>query len=151
MFGFHPRRLSAAAAPSPSPSLLLLLLLQLPAAAALAESVSCHVSYGGETRRLQALPVASPYTVAAQEIGSYFLFRIVFQTAPADLATIKVYVLAAKDGGPAPIHQATYAYPPPVVKQLRWGFTGLNQVYEPVRDGELEYWCDLSPAGGGER
>jgi hypothetical protein len=126
-------------------------LLALSARAAVAETVACHVSYGGETRVLQASPVVSPYVVAVEKVGSYFLFRVVFQKEPADLAAIKVYVLAARESGPTPIHQATHAYPPAVVKAAPWGFTGLNHVYEPLRDGELSYWCAWSGEvwGGG--
>jgi len=128
----------------PFPWWLAALLLALPAQTVIAEAVACHVTYGGETRVLQARPVASPYGVAVEKVGSYFLFRVVFQKEPADLAAIKVYVLATRDSGPTPIHQATHAYPPPLVKAAPWGFTGLNHVYEPLRDGELSYWCAWS-------
>jgi hypothetical protein len=68
------------------------------------------------------------------------LFRIVFQKEPAELASIKLYTYADRDHGPVIIHQATYAYP---VQNLAVnGFSGLNYVYEPVRDGELQYWCE---------
>ncbi len=128
----HRRRLLAAAT----------LLLALPARA---ETVVCHLSYGGETRDVVAQPVPSPYSVPVEAIGSYFLFRMTFQKKPADLAAIKIYVFANRDGGPLPIHQATHAYPPLAGTAAPYGFTGLNRVYEPTRDGELEYWCALSP------
>jgi hypothetical protein len=107
---------------------------------ALAESVVCHVNYGGTTQLLEALPVSSPYRVSPVAIGSYFLFRIVFQKDPADLANIKLYVYADRDSGPVIIHQANYAYP--LLNATVNGFSGLNYVYEPVRDGELQYWCE---------
>ena len=109
--------------------------------AALAESVVCHVSYGGTTQLVEALPVSSPYRVSPVAIGSYVLFRVVFQKEPADLANIKLYTYADRDSGPVIIHQASYAYP---VQNLTVnGFSGLNFVYEPVRDGELQYWCEI--------
>ena len=37
-------------------------------------------------------------------------------------------------------------YPPPAAPGRLHGFTGLNFVHEPVRDGELQYWCALEPA-----
>lgn len=116
--------------------------LMIAAPAMAAEQVVCHYTYGGETRVLRADPVTSPYGVAPTQVGSYFLFRVVFQTQPADLASIKVYTYADSDGGPVPIHQATYAYPP-AAPAGAYGFTGLQRVYEPLRDGELEYWCGL--------
>lgn len=107
------------------------------------ETVACHVNYGGETRIVEARPVASPYTVAPVEFGSYLLFRIVFRSEPADLASIKLYTYAQHedvDGRPL-IHQATYAYPP--VAASSYGFTGLNHAYEPRYGLVLEYWCEL--------
>ena len=109
-----------------------------------AEQVLCSYTYGGETRQLVALPVASPYEVKSIEVGSYFHFRVVFQKQPADLASIKVYAYADRDESLVPLHQATYPYPPPASGAARYGFTGLHQVYEPTRDGELEYWCRLN-------
>lgn len=111
--------------------------LAIPAQAA---SVACHVTYGGATQVISAAPTNDPYTVAPVAIGSYFLFRIVFRSEPADLAAIKLYTYADRDGGPTIIHQATYPYPPPPGAH---GFTGHHFVYEPARDGELQYWCEL--------
>ena len=115
-----------------------------PAMPTQATSVACHVTYGGETRTISAAATTQPLAVAPVSIGSYFLFRIVFRQEPADLAGIKLYTYADRDEGPTIIHQATYADPPsPAVVH---GFTGLNFVYEPVRDGELRYWCELKDA-----
>lgn len=107
------------------------------------ETVACHVTYGGETKTVEAQPTASPYTVAPIKFGSYLLFRIVFRNEPADLASIKLYTYAQHadvDGRPL-IHQATYAYPP--VPAGAYGFTGLNHAYEPRYGLVLEYWCEL--------
>ena len=114
--------------------------LALPASA---EQVLCHYTYGGETRTLAASPVAAPYTVKAIDIGSFFHFRVVFQKQPADLASIKVYTYADRDDGPLLIHQATFPYPPATRSGAPYGFSGQQAVHEPVRDGELQYWCEL--------
>ena len=110
--------------------------------AAAAPEVVCHYTYGGEEKLLVARPVTSPYAVPVIQVGSYFQFRVVFQEQPRDLASIKVYTYADTDDGLTPLHQATYAYPPPKASGGH-GFTGLNFVYEPKRDGELQYWCEL--------
>ena len=118
--------------------------------AAQADSVACHITYGGETRLIEARPTTTPYNVAPTPIGSYFLFRILFRQEPTELASIKLYTYADRDSGPVIIHQASYPYP--VSHATRQGdlhqgadhgFSGLNLVYEPVRDGELQYWCEL--------
>lgn len=118
--------------------------LALPASAAPAEQVLCHYTYGGETKTLAASPVASPYAVKAIDIGSFFHFRVVFQKQPADLASIKVYTYADRDDGPLLIHQATFPYPPATRAGAPYGFSGQQAVHEPVRDGELQYWCELA-------
>lgn len=106
-----------------------------------APQVACHLTYGGQTRTLSAAPTGEPYRVEATHIGSYFLFRIVFRSEPADLASIKLYTAADLKRGPVPLHQASFPYPP--VSGGDYGFTGLQRVYEPLRDSELQYWCEL--------
>jgi hypothetical protein len=123
------------------PAALVALLLAPPA---LAAKVSCHLTYGGETRVVDAAPTSDPHTVAPLAIGSYFLFRIVFRDQPADLAGIKLTTYADRNEGPVIIHQAAHPYPLPAAAM--GGFTGLNFVYEPVRDGELQYWCEMKDA-----
>ena len=111
--------------------------LLLASSLARAETVACHVTYGGETQILEARPVATPYGVPTVQIGSYFLFRLVFEAKTA----IKTYVYADSDSGPLPLHQASFAWPP--INGGARGFSGLHFVYEPVGDGELEFWCEL--------
>ena len=119
------------------------LLATTPAAAT--EKVVCHYTYGGETQLLGALPVKSPYAVTSIRVGSYFLFRLVFQDAPAESAAIKVYTYVNRDEGPTLIHQASFPYPPANNAASPYGFSGLHFVYEPVRDSELQYWCRMAP------
>lgn len=118
---------------------LLAALLATPLARA--EYIACHLTYGGETRLVEIPPATSPYTATATGIGSYFLFRVVFRQQPADLAGIKIYTYANHDSGPALIHQASHPYP--LRNASSHGFTGQQAVYEPLRDGELQYWCEL--------
>jgi hypothetical protein len=124
----------------------LLLGALLGASQAQAETVACHLTYGGETQVVEARPATSPYTVEPAAIGSYFLFRIVFRTEPADLAGIKLYTYADRNTGPVLIHQASYGYP--LTNAPSNGFSGMNFVYEPIRDGELHYWCELKDGAG---
>ncbi len=108
--------------------------------AAVADRVLCQVTYYDTIQLIEAVPVDSPYAVEPQAIGSYFLFRLVVEGKPADLAVIKVYVYADHESGATLIHQANYSYP--ATNAATHGFSGLNFVYEPVRDGELQYWCE---------
>lgn len=115
--------------------------LSVPALAGAPQRIDCHVTYGGETRVHSATHVDSPYGVEAVAVGSYFLFRLVFQARPADIAGVRIYTYVDREHGPVPIHQASYALPKPGLRGEH-GFTGLQRVYEPVRDSELEFWCE---------
>lgn len=127
---------------------LLALLAGLAGAPARAD-VICHYTYGGETKVLRAAPTDDPLRVRGTVIGSYFQLRVVLQTRPADLAAVKIYTYADRDGGPLLLHQATFPYPPPQPRRgAAYGFTGLQYVYEPVRDGELQYWCAAEARNG---
>lgn len=117
-----------------------LLFLLFCASQAKAETVVCHIDYGGETRQIAAAPSLAPLTVPTAEIGSFFLFRLVFEARTA----IKVYVYADRaPEAPLPLHQALYPWPADVDTTRSGGFTGLHYVYEPIRDGELLYWCNM--------
>lgn len=120
------------------------LMLAVAALPALAQTVACHLTYGGETRIVEATPGSSPYTGAPTAIGSFFLFRIVFQAQPADLARINLYVHADLDDVPIPLQHASHPYP--TSNQARYGFTGLQRIYEPKRESELIYWCEIREA-----
>ncbi|MEN6586349.1 MAG: hypothetical protein ABFE02_09945 [Sulfuricella sp.] len=111
----------------------------------------CHYAYGGETKILSAHPVQSPYGVKGIKVGSYFQLRLVFQDQPANLAAIKIYTYVDRDEGPTLIHQASFPYPPPGNSASRYGFSGLQSVYEPVRDSELQYWCEMARDKGARR
>ena len=112
------------------------------ASAGLAADVACHVIYGGEETAHRVLPAADPYKVPTIPVGSYFLFRPLLETAPEELVALKVYVYADLDRGPVIVHQGEYDWPP--VGSGRYGFTGRQRAYEPMRDGELEYWCEAA-------
>ena len=126
----------------------LLLLAALPALLSLtahaAPQLRCHTRYNGESRTHLIAPVASPYGVEGVTLGERFVFRVVFQNAPADIAAVKVYTAVLPDEGPPqPVHQATYRWPVAAGRQHEeQGFTGLQRFFEPTYNGHLEYWCE---------
>lgn len=106
-----------------------------------AQTVACHLTYGGETQIVEAPPGNAPYTGEPTAIGSFFQFRIVFVREPTDLARINLYTHADLGEAPIPLQHASHPYP--LRNQERYGFTGLQRVYEPKRESELQYWCEL--------
>ncbi|HUQ11980.1 MAG TPA: hypothetical protein VM146_16815 [Steroidobacteraceae bacterium] len=113
-------------------------------APAYADSVACHVIYGGENFTVSAQPTGDPYAVRGEKIGRYFEVKVAYVTEPAQLAALSVYVYATSSGESVLIHQAKY---PAAVGNPPgpWGFTGFNYVYEPSKSSELQYWCEKRP------
>lgn len=106
-----------------------------------AATLVCHVGYGGETttlRQPELASVAAAHVVKPQAFGSYFLFRPVFEPE-----TVKLYTYADHPDGPLPLHVARHAHPAATRSQDKFGFTGEQRVYEPIRDSELVYWCEI--------
>ena len=101
-------------------------LLLTTASASQANTVACHLTYGGETRTIEAAPTNSPYSEVPIAIGSRLLFRLVYQAQAADFAAIKLYTYVDRDEGPVLIHQTSYPVPPR--SNDRYGFTGLHFV-----------------------
>ena len=122
-------------------AMILLALLGTPA---LADSVNCHIVYGGENFSVVAQPSEDPYHIAGQKIGRYFEFKAAYVTKPAEYAAISLYVYATASGESVLIHQAKFAAG---VNNAAtpWGFTGFNYVYEPSKSSELQYWCEKTP------
>lgn len=109
-----------------------------------AQTVHCHIDYGGERRILSARPTTTPYERETVQVGSYFLLRLVMEDPASEGAAFKMYVYAVPDEGPVLLHQLVHPLPLAGGVAPRYGFTGLNFVYEPLRDGELQYWCALA-------
>lgn len=117
---------------------------------AYADSVRCHVIYGGENFIVDAAQTAAPYEVAGQKIGRYFEFKASYVAAPERAAAINLYVYGLASGEPVPIHQVKYR-PPFLANAKRYGFTGLQYVYEPTKGSELQYWCERVNSNTGSR
>ena len=131
------------------PLLFELLPALLPFAAQAGPRVVCHTQYNGEGQAHVAYPGAAPYDVEGVTLGERFVFRVVFQNKPADIAAVKVFTSILPDEGPAqPVHQATWRWPVPAGRQPQGqGFTGLQRVFEPTYNGHLEYWCEAERGG----
>lgn len=126
---------------------LFLALLLGPLAPVFASSrIVCHTNYDGEARRIAIAPVDSPYTLAPQPIYDDFQLRVILRDQPTDLAGVRIQVFWNRRDEPVMIQEARYPWPPRPVGR-RYGFTGLQRIYEPYRDGELSYWCEVMKEG----
>lgn len=114
------------------------------AAQAQADSVRCHIVYGGEDFTVDAAPTTTSYRVAGRKIGRYFEFRAVYVPDGTPAAAINLYVSGVATGDAVPIQQLKFR-PPFPANGTDHGFTGLHFVYEPTKGSELQYWCERLP------
>ena len=105
-----------------------------------ADSVRCHIVYGGEDFTIDATPTTQPYRAESVKIGRYFEFKLVYATLPVTGDSIRVYVYGVSTGTPVLIHQGGYV-PPFDARGDGAGFTGYHSVYEPSKSSEIQYWC----------
>jgi hypothetical protein len=106
----------------------------------LADSIHCHIIYGGENFSVTAEPTTDPYRVAGNKIGRYFEFRITYVVTPSERAGIRVYVYGTASGESVLIHEVKY--PATASNGPAYGFSGFHTVYEPTRSSEFQYWCE---------
>jgi hypothetical protein len=122
----------------------LIWIAMLGAAPAFADSVTCHIIYGGENFTVIAQPTGDPYQVKGEKIGRYFEFKASYVTSPADLSALGIYVYSTASGESVLVHQVKY--PVTVMNAAKpWGFTGFHYVYEPSKSSEIQYWCEKTP------
>ncbi len=106
-------------------------------------AVVCHVTYGGEARRLEFPATSNPYDVKAVDVAGRFSFKATYLREPWQAASINVYAYQRVAGENRLVQEGKYAPPFSLGARARYGFTGRQLVYS--RDQrELEYWCELS-------
>ena len=121
----------------------------LVAAAALAENappapatLDCTCVHTGEVTVVHVTPTVDPYRVEAIPIGTRFLFKAVWTSGPDDEAAISLYTYHPTKDGPLPLTELKFRPPWPTAPTgTRYGFTGLQTVYEPSVAGDLQFWC----------
>lgn len=105
--------------------------------------VVCHVSYGGEEKRLEFLATHSPYTVKAVDVAGRFAFRVIYLREPSQVPSINVYAYQRLEAEDRLLQEGKYAPPFSNGAGARYGFTGHQLVYSREQR-ELTYWCELS-------
>jgi hypothetical protein len=106
----------------------------------------CQVRYASETVRIDARPVADPYTVPSQDIGGRFRFKAVMVGSGSQVDHIALYAYdMAVRGAPTLIHEVVHK-PPFASNPVVPGLTGWNHVYSAYLGREMVYGCALEGA-----
>lgn len=103
----------------------------------------CQIDQGGNTRVLDFIPVADPYSVAATDINGRFRFKAVVIGDTEHVEYIKLYVYSQTRRQPVLLHQAKYLAPVGSHGPAPSSLTGVNYVYSPQLERELQYGCVL--------
>ncbi|MEB0133897.1 hypothetical protein QN362_00985 [Actimicrobium sp. CCC2.4] len=113
----------------------------LPPAASANTLLRCQIEQGGSTRVVEATPTANPYQVRAIDINGRFRFKAVMVGDATHIDYIKLYVYDQSARQPRLLHEARYSTPvaamPPTFQ------TGVNYVYAPYLEREMQYQCML--------
>lgn len=125
-------------------------------------SLVCTTWYADEIQS-QPVPVArDPYAVASRDVGPRFRFRAVHAVEPNLPRSLDIYVYSnepppLRDPAAAPrkanadfptlVHHVSYSNPDVTARQAKYGFTGLQHVYD-VNGREFRYWCAFEGTAG---
>ncbi|EGJ11652.1 MULTISPECIES: hypothetical protein [Rubrivivax] len=103
----------------------------------------CELRYVSTTMQVEARPVADPYTVAAQDVGTRFRFKAVVLGTPERVDSVSLYAYdMAVANAPVLIHEVVHRPPFPPGTAIP-ALTGWNHVYSSRLGRELVYGCAL--------
>ncbi|GAO36469.1 hypothetical protein SCT_1876 [Sulfuricella sp. T08] len=117
-----------------------------PAATLATPLLRCKIDQGGSTQVLEFTPVNDPYTVKAIDINGRFRFKAVVVGDARQVEYIKLYTYDHPKRQPVLLHEAKYAAPVVQPNPLPAALTGVNYVYSPRLERELQYECALLEA-----
>ena len=103
----------------------------------------CEIDQGGESYVADFLPSSDPYTVEAKDISGRFRFKVVMLGNEQLIESIKIYTYYQEQHQVVLLHMAKYM-PPFIQSQPSFAaLTGVNYLYSPGLERELQYGCAL--------
>ena len=92
---------------------------------------------------LDFIPTGDPYSVEAIDINGRFRFKAVVIGDAQHIEYIKLYVYSQTRRQPVLLHQAKYLAPVATPGSAPSALTGINYLYSPQLERELQYGCAL--------
>ena len=111
--------------------------------ASAAPLLRCQIDQGGKTQLLEFAPVSDPYTVKAIDINGRFRFKAVVIGDERHIEYIKLYTYSQARRQPVLLHEAKYMAPVASSGTAPMTLTGMNYVYSPQLEREIQYQCSL--------
>jgi hypothetical protein len=103
----------------------------------------CKIDQGGSTQVLEFAPESSPYSAKAVDINGRFRFKAVVVGDARQIEYIKIYTYDFPKRQPVLLHEAKYMVPVAQPVSQPASLTGVNYVYSPRLERELQYECAL--------
>ena len=103
----------------------------------------CQIDQGGSIQTLDFIPAGDPYSVKAIDINGRFRFKAVVIGDAQHVEYINLYVYSQTRRQPVLLHQAKYQAPVTIPGAAPSALTGVNYVYAPELERELQYGCAL--------
>lgn len=103
----------------------------------------CEVNQDGETHIADFLPNADPYTVESKDINGRFRFKVVMLGNERRIEYIKIYTYYQEQHWVMLLHETKYVPPFTQSPSSFAGLTGVNYLYSPGLEHELQYGCAL--------
>ena len=113
----------------------------LPGLAQASPVLRCQLGYGGAIRVVDFLPVSNPYRVEAVDVDERFRFKAVVIGNERQLDRVSLYAYYHAEQQAVLLHQATYQAPAAQVAPAPNQLTGMNYLYSPDLERELQYAC----------
>lgn len=124
------------------------------------DQLVCTTWYADEINTHVVPTTDQPYSVASLDVGPRFRLRVVRVVEPQLVPSLNIYVYSnepppardatftsrePKSDFPTLVHQVKYAAPEETAGDARYGFTGLQHIYD-VNGREFRYWCGFRSA-----
>ena len=103
----------------------------------------CEITHGGETYIAEFLPNPDPYTVEAKDINGQFRFKAVVLGNEELIESIRIYTYYREYHQVVLLHEARYTPPFNRNEASPAPLTGVNYLYSPSVEQELQYSCGL--------
>jgi hypothetical protein len=103
----------------------------------------CTIEQGGSTRVLEFAPESNPYTAKAIDINDQFRFKAVVVGNAQQIEYVKLYTYDFPKRQPVLLHEVKYMAPVARPISQPASLTGVNYVYSPRLERELQYECAL--------
>ena len=103
----------------------------------------CEINQGGETLIGDFARVTDPYSVEAIDINGKFRFKAVVIGDEHHIEHIKIYTYYREQHQVVLLHEARYMPPFEPNQSSFAALTGVNYLYSPSLEQELQYGCTL--------